>query len=217
MKLHSLAVLWAGLAALFPPASAATLSIDFSTVPPLAAQPNNFAAAGAMQTYNSPGVYTIAGGVVLGNVTSLASFPTHGSAPNLYGTADFADPSLLDTIALTFPAALGVTSVTGVLFNGQTFAEDYRLQANGANTQNFLAVEDNSSTNSFRNWSYTSIGTITSITITSPNSGIDGWDFFIDDVNLTFGAAAVPEPSTLGFALVGVALTLSAVRKRNSR
>src|SRR5438105_4448121 len=81
-----------------PPARAAFVTIDFENNPSLPTQPNNFAAAGAMQTYSQSGVYTISGGVVLGNPTFLASFAAHGSAPNAYGTADFADPSLLPTI-----------------------------------------------------------------------------------------------------------------------
>src|SRR5262245_46305037 len=87
------------------PAGATTVTVDFENLPNLPAQPNNFAAAGAMQTYSLAGVFSITGGVVLGNPTFLAAFPAHGSAPNLYGTADFADPSLLSTIELDMPAA----------------------------------------------------------------------------------------------------------------
>src|SRR6266851_6425137 len=94
------------------PASAAPITINFETLPALPTQPNNFA-AGPMQTYTVAGVFSITGGVVLGNPTFLASFPAHGSAPNLYGTADFADPSLLSTIELAFPTAEDIVSVTG--------------------------------------------------------------------------------------------------------
>src|SRR5260370_40767797 len=79
-------------------AGAASILIDFSTEPVLAAQPNNFAAAGMMQTYTHARLYTISGGVVLGNPTLLAAFPTHASPPNLYGTTDIAAPSLLGTL-----------------------------------------------------------------------------------------------------------------------
>jgi hypothetical protein len=95
----------------------------------LPTQPNNFAAAGSMQTYGVAGMFNIDGGVVLGNPTFLASFPAHGTPPNTYGTADFAVPSLLSTITLTFPIAEDVVSVTGVLFKGQPLAENYVVDA----------------------------------------------------------------------------------------
>jgi hypothetical protein len=188
-------------------ARATTAFIDFSTEPVLPAQLNNFAAAGAMQTYTNAGLYTISGGVVLGNPTFLAAFPgSAGSAPNLYGTTDIADPSLLNTITLIFPSLAGVTGVSGVLFNGQAAAEDYAVKANGANTLTFLAVQDDSSLLAFRNFSFSGIGTITSVTITTPNSVANGWDFFVDDITLTYTPSSVPEPSTLWLAFGGLAL-----------
>src|SRR5262245_165211 len=101
------------LTALTPPARGGGI-INFETLPALPPQPNNFFAAGPMQTFTQVGVFSITGGVVLGNPNFLTSFASQGSTPNLYGTADFADPSLLDTISLTFPAAEMVTSVSGV-------------------------------------------------------------------------------------------------------
>src|SRR5438552_1232043 len=67
---------------------ASATTINFESLPSLPTQPNNFAAAGAMQTYSSAGLFSVTGGVVLGNPTFLASFAAHGSAPNAYGTAD---------------------------------------------------------------------------------------------------------------------------------
>ena len=66
------------------PAPAAAITIDFENLPSLPTQPNNFAAAGPIQTYTDAGVFSISGGVVLGNPTFLASFSTHGSelSPN---------------------------------------------------------------------------------------------------------------------------------------
>ena len=105
------------------------ITIDFENLPLLPLQPDNFAAAGAMQTYSQAGVFSIIGGVALGNPTFLASFPAQASLPNLYGTTDIADPTLLDTITVTFPSAEGVTAVTGVLFNGQPAPESYEVDA----------------------------------------------------------------------------------------
>src|ERR1700687_6095570 len=157
------------------PLAHAAVVINFESTPSLAAQPNNFFAAGAMQTYTSPGIYSISGGVVLGNPSFLASFPAHGSAPNLYGTADFADPSLLSTITLMMPAAEFITSVTGVLFNGQTFGEDYIVTAfsgvNSLSTQTFLGVQAGSNASGFRNFVFASTlaQPITKVTVTTPN------------------------------------------------
>jgi hypothetical protein len=195
------------------PGARADVLINFETTPALPTQPNNFAAAGAMQTYTQAGVFSISGGVVLGNPFFLASFAAHGSPPNAYGTADFADPSLLSTIKLTFPAAESVTSVSGVLFNGQPIPEDYTVSAFSGLTpvanQSFLAVPDATSTSGFRNFALSSTTAlpITSVLITTPNVGINGWDFFTDSIQVHVTAApavGVPEPATL--LLVGLGL-----------
>src|SRR4051794_9675499 len=91
----ALAIVLAGSAV---PAGAGTADINFETPPfPTTAQPDNFAAAGPMQTYSQAGVFSITGGVVLGNPTFLNEFAGNGgpfgSPPNLYGTTDVADPS----------------------------------------------------------------------------------------------------------------------------
>jgi hypothetical protein len=195
------------------PADATT--IDFENLPSLPAQPNNFAAAGAMQTYTVPGVFTISGGVVLGNPTFLASFPAHGTPPNLYGTTDIADPSLLSTITLTLPSAEDIVSVIGVLFNGQPIAEDYEVDAFSGvslvDSETFANLLPDSSLGGFANFSLASnaANPITRLTITTPNANLNGWDFFVDTISIT----AVPEPSTallFGAGALGVLI----VRRR---
>jgi hypothetical protein len=201
------------------PAPVAAITIDFENLPSLPTQPNNFTAAGAMQTYSAPGVFSISGGVVLGNPTFLASFPAHGTPPNLYGTADFADPSLLSTITLTLPSAEDIVSVTGVLFNGQPVAESYEVDAfSGASPvglQVFTNMAADSSLSGFGNFSLTSNGAnpITRLTITTPNAGINGWDFFVDTITIT----PAPEPSTALILLSGAVGLLVARRRRQSR
>lgn len=202
-------------------ATAATITVDFENLPTLAAQPNNFAAAGAMQTYSSAGVFSISGGVVLGNPGFLAAFPGQGSSPNLYGTTDFADPSLLDTITLDLDPTQLVTSVNAKIFNGQTQAEDYRIRVfSGLSTlvqQTFLGVQDNTDINGFRNFSFgsTLANPITKVTFSSPNASVNGWDFFVDTIQFITNPAVigVPEPAT--WALVPAALLLlGSLRRR---
>jgi hypothetical protein len=202
------------------PAPAAPITINFETLPSLPAQPNNFAAAGAMQTYSSAGVFTITGGVALGNPTFLAAFPLHGTPPNLYGTTDIADPSLLDTITLTFPSAEDIVSVTGVLFNGQPILENYVVDAfSGAilvDANIFTGIPGAASTSAFGNISLSSVAAlpITSVTITTPNAAVNGWDFLVDTITVTPAAVTpAPEPSTALILLSG-AVGLWMVRRR---
>jgi hypothetical protein len=200
-------------------ATATTITVNFETRPPLPLQPNNFAAAGAMQTYSSAGVFTISGGVVLGNPTFLPAFPLHGSVPNLYGTTDVADPSLLSTITLDLPVAAGTTSIGGVLFNGQPIAEDYEVDFFSGGgllaAQAFTGVEADTSANAFRSFSFSSnsANPITRVTITTPNAGLNGWDFFVDTLVLT--QASVPAPSALVLVVSGAAwLAYRGARRR---
>jgi hypothetical protein len=169
--------------ALAPVAQAAIVTVDFENEPLLATQPSDFFAAGASQTYNSPGNYTVAGGVVLGDPAFLASFASQGTLHNLYMTTDIADPSLQDTITFTLPATTFVTGVTGVLFNGQPIAESYVVSAFSGlvlvSTNNLNNVPTASSVNSFANFSLTSTLAlpITSVTITRPTrrSTVESW------------------------------------------
>jgi hypothetical protein len=200
---------WAG------PGWAGMIAINFETPPfPTTAQPDNFAAAGAMQTYTQPGVFSISGGVVLGNPTFLSEFPGNGSPPNLYGTTDIADPSLLSTITLSLDASQGITSVKGLLFNGQNSVasgttESYTVTAfSGSNTvdvHNFSLSIDLTSASSFAAFSLSSTNAapITQVTFTTPDAGINGWDFLVDSI-VAQSAAAVPEPSSI--VMVGTAL-----------
>jgi hypothetical protein len=201
------------------PAPAAAITIDFENEPVLPAQPNNFAAAGAMQTYSKPGVYSISGGVVLGNPTFLPAFPLHGTPPNLYATTDIADPTLLNTITLIFPSAEDIVSVTGVLFNGQPILENYVVDAFSGATlvafNTFTGMAASTSTSAFGNFSLSSVAAqpITSVTITTPDAALNGWDFFVDTITIT-AATPIPEPSSALILLTGALGFLVARRRR---
>ena len=210
----------AGLIASLPQrADAVIITVDFETRPVLPTQPSDFFTAGASQSYSDAN-YAISGGVVLGDATFLAAFPTHGSLHNLYMTTDIADPSLLDTITLDLPPATVVVGVTGVLFNGQDATETYVVTAFSGvavvNTQTFNNVEAVSSTSAFRNFSLNSTLAlpITRVTVTTPNAGTNGYTFGVDTlgVNQTF---PTPEPGTCALLVAGAGL-LGVRRRRKS-
>jgi hypothetical protein len=208
-------------------AGASVITINFETEPSLPPQPGDFFTAGAMQTYSLAGVYTISGGVVLGNPTGLASFPAHGSAPNLYGTADFADPSLLAAITLDLPNGTGtVTSVAGILFNGQPDPETYTINYYDGTellgTTVTPLLEAASSPNSWMEFNVTAPA-ISRVTITTPNAAVNGWDFLADDLQLNVipEVSSVPEPGSMrsaawGLTLLGLCLLSRRTASRRS-
>ena len=194
-------------------AAASSFTIDFENLPNLPAQPNNFVAAGPMVTYSN-GSFSVSGGVVLGNPSFLASFAAHGSPPNLYGTTDIADPTLLDSITLTFPMATNVLTLSGILFNGQAFAEDYTIMAFAGMvplaTDTFLGVQAASDPADFRGFIFNSAVPITSVVITTPNFATNGWDFFVDTIGVN---QTIPEPAT-SLLLIGGLGVLAGIRRR---
>jgi hypothetical protein len=178
-----------------------TFTINFESLPSLPTQPNNFAAAGPMQTYSQPGIFTISGGVALGNPTSLPAFTANGTLPNLYGTADFGDPSLSSTITLDLPTtAFQFTTVSFLLFNGQDFAERYQVSGMaGGIVLDPLPIGPlaSAANTGFATVTITSPVPITRLNITTPSAGVNGWDFLVDNIVLTgTPVTAVPEPSS---------------------
>ena len=201
-------------------ANADDLLLNFDTAPfPTNAGPNNFLAAGPMQTYSVPDQFTISGGVILGNPTFLPAFTNSGSPPNLYATADFADPSLLPDILLTLNTNRDATVVQGLLFNGQTISENYSISAYDANSNllysQIYLVPPDLTTNGYTSFTvFSEAGPpIATVDITTPNSGVNGWDFGVDSLDVT--VSNVPEPSAL--ALTGAALTMLIWRARRIR
>ncbi len=190
---------------------AQSILINFESAPFSSSPgPNNFLAAGAMQSNGIAGIYSISGGVVLGNPTFLPSFNTNsgGTPPNLYGTADFADPTLSSNITLQLNPALGTMSVSGTLYNGQPIPELYSVAAYVGSSPvviNSFMVPADTGTNGFNQFFVgVDAGAISSVVISTPNSDINGWDFYVDSLDLS--VLEVPEPQP--FLLLGVGLLL---------
>ena len=179
-----------------------TFTINFDTLPGLPVEPSNFFEGGPEQTYSQVGLFTISGGVALGNPVGLPAFMGNGSLQNLYGTANLADPSLSPTIRLDLPTtAFHFTSVSFLLFNGQPNSENYIVfgMAGGVVLDPLpIGPLASASASGFTAVTLTLPFPITTLNITTPNASLNGWDFFIDDIVLNGTAvSAVPEPSSL--------------------
>ena len=193
-------------------AHADSLGINFDSAPYPTNAPNNFLAAGPMQSYGVAGQYSISGGALLGNPTFLLAFTTNngGSFPNVYGTADIGDPSLSSNIVLQINPALGAYHVSGVLFNGQPIPELYGVDAYNGTTLLYSSgglVPANTSTNGFLFFNLVSdVDPITSVVFSSLNPELNGWDFFLDSIDITVTTIPEPQPVLLmgaGLALLG--------------
>jgi hypothetical protein len=198
--------------------------IDFENVPSEPAGPSLFASAGPMQTIVVPGVATITGGVILGNETLLPA-QAFGTAPNVYGTAGFGDPTLSSTLTIAFNPAFGtVGEVSFPVFNGDTAVESYVITAlDGASVVSTQTLS-NLAPNTSSGFGIVDITapSITSLTIAPTALDVggccSGWDFSIDSVAVNesvLTAVGTPEPGSFG--LLGLGLAIGAYLKARSR
>jgi hypothetical protein len=191
------------------PARADQVLIDFENTPNLPAGPSTWKPNTPENVLKVPDVTDIRGGAVLGNPTFLASFPAHGSAPNVYGTAFWAT-KLSSTLTFDFNPRATVTEVMGTLFNGLNDPTSYEVSAfKGAepiDVQTLNNVQINTNPIGFATWDVNGDG-ITKLTVTT--QGRASYDFFIDNVRVTYTLQPVPEPGSRLLAIAG-ALALMA-------
>lgn len=195
------------------PASAITINFDDQGL----SGPSFFATAGPAQSLNidtSFGNVLFEGGVILEQTSNL---PANQTA--IYGTASFADSSLVNPLKITFESP--VQNFFLDVYNGNIEPIIYTVADNAGNSSSFSLdpnLQGGQSKIGFE-------ATGTEITIASSIGSSIDFDFFID--NITFNEDLpddLPDPvsessTVLGSALLlamGVALRRSRLRQRAS-
>lgn len=184
----------AGVAA--APAGAVTGVVTFD--PPGDAQgPSIFVAVPGQQTIVKPEA-TFTGGVLLGFATFFPAI-AFATSPNVYGTADFGN-NLARTLTITANPNFFTTQVSFALFNGETFAQTYQVNAFKGAT----IVASQTLTNMAPNFNsgygivdVSSAGGIDQVVI-APTGNPAAYDFLIDTVafnqSITSVIPSLPPP-----------------------
>ncbi len=203
-----------------PAALADLTTIDLDTVPVLRLAPSSFSTPA--QTITVPGLATFTGGTLVGNPLNLASFRPGGGTGNAYGTRSGTSFGYSQNLTINFDPLAVVSRVQGTLFNGFTDLNSYTVAIfNGATqlrSQTFTDLADNGQSTGFGRWDLSG-SSITRLVIT-PDTTFSGgaYDYFIDNVGVTYSSAAVPEPATaLSLTLGLVGLCGLGYRHRRSR
>lgn len=108
------------------------LAIDFEENPAIETGPSLFRDAGPQRAVTADGRVTVNGGVVLGFPTNFPAVD-FATSPNVYGTASKSfDPMISElspNITIDIDSDYTVNRVEGLLFNGVTSPQDYRITA----------------------------------------------------------------------------------------
>ena len=160
------------------------ITIDFESLPP---GPSNFGPPS--HTVVVAGA-TFSGGIILTNESASINLT------NVYGTVDccgYSNPlSIVFDNAVANLSAVVTNNVNATYTLADNLGRSVSSSAPAFNTPLTLTLP---------------FGAITAATVLS--TGVAGFDFAIDDVSFTAGAAPVPEPSSMllvGGAIVGMAL-----------
>lgn len=161
--------------------------------PDLAQGPSIYVAVPGPQTINTVPA-TFSGGVALGFATFFPAI-AFATAPNVYGTADFGN-GLATSLTIDINPSFLTTEVSFALFNGETFAQSYTVNAfNGTSlvaSQNLASLAPNFNSG-YGLVDLTAAGGITQVVIT-PDGRPAVWDFLIDTVAFNQSLTSLPTP-----------------------
>ncbi|WP_435005958.1 PEP-CTERM sorting domain-containing protein [Tundrisphaera lichenicola] len=189
----------------FASAQADFVTIDFDTLPVEPLAPTIF--SNPRQDLAIAGLATVEGGTLISTPTGLASFDPGGGLRNAYGTQSDTSFGYAQNLTINFDPSKLVTRVTGTLFNGFTDLNTYTVSifdgANLVGSTDLVDLSDTSLPDGFGVWDL-SASSITRLVIT-PDTTFSGgsWDYFIDNVGVTF-TTAVPEPSSVFSMVIGL-------------
>jgi hypothetical protein len=198
-------------------ANAATVFVNFETVPPEPTGPSLF--GGPEQTIIVPGVATFSGGTILGDASN---FPAQSFAtpPNIYGTIGTGG-NYQSTLTITIDPTFLANEISFPLFNGATQTESYMVDAFSGATMVGTQTFSNLPANTAAGFGIVDIkaANITSVLIsplTLDASCCNGWDYAIDSVafNETVQEAFSPEPGTLTLIGLGLGFGSLLIRRR---
>jgi hypothetical protein len=156
---------------------------------------------------------TIINGVVLGSESNLSV-----EDPEVYGTANFGDPSLLANIEIQFDRPVSNFSVT--VFNGLTTPTTYTIIAStSTGTPNrieaftHVSLDSNSSDASAAtvNANMPEGGAVDVLIVADSAETINtgNWDFSIDNINFDFSPAQIQIPKNPAVSIVNINLVKS--------
>ncbi|MBL4810211.1 MAG: hypothetical protein JKY43_09190 [Phycisphaerales bacterium] len=183
-------------------------TVNFDSLP---LGPDTYAAAGPAQTLNFiSNQVTFSGGVILGFPTAFPAVE-FATAPNVYASSNFADPSLSNILSIDI-SGLDVNLVEGLLFNGEIHFNDFEVRAYdiaGLLLDSEIYTIDSNANSGAAIFSMSSaIPNIARIEFEEFNS--DGqWNMLLDTI--TFNQV-IPAPSSL-LSLAGLGLIASRRRR----
>jgi hypothetical protein len=163
------------------------------------AGPSTFAATTQMDiNVTSPGGVGVSftGGTILTATSNLPADQT-----SLYGTAGFAGAGYKNVITITFNKP--VQNFIADVFNGSTITADFQVSDMLGDTAKFTLPSNlNSGQHSVF---FAAAGTTVTITQLTNDPNVNGWDFFVDNIqfNVPLPGTATPEPASLSMLCMG--------------
>jgi len=148
-------------------------------------------------TVTSPGglMVQFKGGTILTNTANLPADQT-----SVYGTAGFAGVNYKNPLTIVF--AQPVTNFIADVFNGSTITATFMVSDNVGNSSTFTLP--NNLAGGEHVVFFAAAGTQVTVTQLTNDPAVNGWDFFIDNIQFNVPLPnQLPEPATLTLAVIG--------------